>query len=216
MDIEKIADKFEQTLPIKKTEENPVVELASDNESEISAFDVVRGAQQKVLKRTKEKIGDNKTLERHAKKLAEIADKAMEVDAERAELNVQRQDADNKVEKQEIKNRLIVLKAEAKRLKKEQKQLDREQKADHRAKNKAAKWELYKGKLQKMGYDYVPNVIILSMLLFFDGVKSFFDGVGKVSTSFVVAMKWVLLLGAIMIVLFSIPATRIWLINLLN
>ena len=67
-----------------------------------------------------------------------------------------------------------------------------------------------------MKYTYVPNVFVLSMLLFFDGIRSFFDGLGTVSTSIVIAMKWVLLFGAICIVLFSIPVTREWIVNLLG
>lgn len=220
MDIEALARQFEAERATKSEEKAvAVVEekaMTASAGANISASDVVGGTQQEVLRRAQEKINSEKILERHASKIAKITDKAMEVDAERAALNVQQQDADNKVEKQEIKNRLIVLKAEAARLKKEQQQLSREQRADHKARNKAAKWDLYKGKLGKMGYDYVPNVIVLSMLLFFDSIKSFFDGVGAVSTAAVKALKWVLLIGAILIVLFSVPVTRNWLINLLN
>ena len=68
----------------------------------------------------------------------------------------------------------------------------------------------------KMKYSYVPNAFILSMLLFFDGVKSFFDGLGTVSTAIVKALKWVILVGLILVVLFSIPITREWIINLLS
>lgn len=101
-------------------------------------------------------------------------------------------------------------------MKREQKQQNREQKAEHKARNKAAKWEQYKDKLTKMNYTYVPNAFILAMLLFFDGLKSFIDGLGTLSTAIVKALKWVLLIGAILIVLFSIPVTREWIINLLN
>lgn len=223
MDIEERAREFEaQSEKNKAEDEEKSVSVIAENaiteksDNTISAFDVVGGTQQKVLQRAQEKINSEKILEKHASKIAKITDKAMAVDAERAALNVDKQDADNKVEKQEIRNRLIVLKAEAKRLRKEQKQLSIEQKADHKARNKAAKWELYKGKLEKMKYDYVPNVFILSMLLFFDGLKSFFDGLGTLSTAIVKALKWVLILGAILIVIFAIPVTREWIINLLN
>lgn len=214
MDFEKLAQEFEQEQPEAKQE--TAVAVKREDGGGISAYDVVGGTQQEVLRRAQDKINSEKILEKHASKIAKITDKAMEVDAERASLNVQHQDAANKVEKQEIKNRLIVLKAEAKRLKEEQKQQNKEQKAEHKARNKAAKWELYKDKLQRMKYDYVPNPFILSMLLFFDGLKSFFDGLGTLSTAIVKALKWVLLIGAILIVLFSVPVTREWIINLLN
>lgn len=223
MNIEELGAEFEAQNPTaaegKKDlvcvkENNAVTERAEKNQ--ISANTVVGDTQQKILSLAQNKIQSDKIIKKHARKIAEITDKAIKVDAEKTALNVEKQDAANKVEKQEIKNKLIVLKAEAKRLRKEQAQLNREQKADHKARRKKQKWDLYSGKLTKMGYSYVPNVFILSMLLFFDGVKSFFDGVGKVSTSFVVAMKWVLLIGAILIVLFSIPVTREWITNLLK
>lgn len=219
MDIEAIGRDFEAQHADKKTEIveiNEHNELAQSSESGLSAIDVVGETQQEILTRAKKKIKSDKSLEKHADRIAKITDKAIKVDTERADLKVKKQDADNKVEKQEIKNRLLILKAEAERLKKEQRQLDREQKADHKARNKARKWELYSGKLGKMGYDYVPNVVILSMLLFFDGVKSFIDGLGTISTAIVKALKWVLLGGAILIVLFSIPVTRNWIINILS
>ena len=213
MDFEKLAEQFEQEKPEAKKTETAV---AVKREGGISAYDVVGGTQQEVLRRAQDKINSEKILEKHANKIAQITDRAMEVDAERAAINVQQQDAVNKVDKQKIKNSLIVLKAEAKRLRREEKQKSREQKAEHKARNKAAKWELYKDKLQRMKYDYVPNPFILSMLLFFDGLKSFFDGLGTLSTAIVKALKWVLLIGTILIVLFSIPVTREWIINLLN
>lgn len=220
MDIEELARQFEAERETKSEEKAvAVVEekaITASAGASISASDVVGGTKQEVLRRAQEKINSEKILEKHASKIAKLTDKAMAVDAERAALNVQQQDADNKAEKQEIKNRLIVLKAEAARLKKEQKQLDREQRADHKARNKAAKWEMYKDKLEKMGYSYVPNIIILSMLLLFDAIKSFFDGVGAVSTAAVKALKWVLLIGAILVVLFAIPVTREWIIKLLS
>lgn len=177
---------------------------------------VVGGVKQNILNKAKEKIADEKSVDRHAENLKNIANKALDVEAEYASLQVQEQEADNKVHKQEIKNRLIVLKAEAVRLAKEQKQLNKEQKADHKRRNMEAKWELYKDKLTKMKYTYVPNAFVLAMLLFFDGVRSFFDGLGTVSTAIVKALKWFILIGIILIVLFSIPVTREWITNILT
>lgn len=219
MNFEEMAQEFEAKQTEKDVERAVAVienkDVANPLPQSITAYDVVGGTQQEILKRAQEKINSEKILEKHAAKIAKITDDAMAVDAERAALNVQQQDANNKAEKQEIKNRLIVLKAEAKRLRKEQKQLNIEQKANHKARNKAAKWELYKDKLEKMKYNYVPNAFVLSMLLFFDGLKSFFDGLGTVSTAIVKALKWVLLIGAIFIVIMAIPVTREWFKNLI-
>lgn len=225
MDLEKLAKDFEaqepkieipqkaegESLLVEKTNQQAIVE-----QSTLSVGGVVGSVQKEILGRAQKKINQEKMLDKHADNIAKITDKAIEVDAERASLQVQEQEADNKVRKQEIRNKLIVLKAEAERLEKEQKQLNKEQKADHKARDKQAKWELYKDKLQKMHYSYVPNVFVLSMLLFFDGVRSFFDGLGTVSTAIVKALKWVILIGVILIILFSIPVTREWLINLFS
>lgn len=234
-DIEKLAQEFEaqdntaeqsaeiiqeneaEALPVVMAEQpKEIIEQAPASAPVGNFSSVVEGVGQDILGEARKKITDPKVINKHAEQLKDIADKSLDVQAETASLVVQQQDADNKVKKQEIKNRLIVLKAEAGRLEKEQKQLDKEQKAEHKAKNKQAKWELYKDKLSKMGYTYVPNVVILAMLLFFDGVKSFFDGLGTVSTAIVKACKWLFLIGAILIVLFSIPVTREWIINLLS
>ena len=202
-------------LPAVKTESTDLSERTVD--PEVGNFgSVVEGVQQDILARAQEKISDERIVDKHAESLKRVADRALEVDAERASLSVQEQDADNKVRKQEIRNRLIVLKAEAKRLKREQIQIDREQRADFKARNKAAKWELYKDKLERLHYTYVPCAFVLGMLLFFDGVRSFFDGLGTISTAIVKALKWVLLIGAILIVLFAIPVTRDWITNLLS
>lgn len=230
-ELERFAQEFEAQQPKTEQTQETVVEtdaqpVAKTDNHEIAErivvspngnfTAVVGGVQQDILERAQKKISSEKIVDKHAENLKRVADKALEVDAERASLTVQEQEADNKVRKQEIRNKLIVLKAEAKRLEKEQKQFNREQKADHKARNKQAKWELYKDKLEKMHYSYVPNVFVLSMLLFFDGVRSFFDGLGTVSTAIVKALKWVLLFGAIFVVLFSIPVTRDWLTNLLS
>ena len=205
----------EDALPVVQTERTELAERTVFSQSG-NFGDVVGSVSHDILARAQEKISDEKIVDKHAENLKKVADRALEVEAQRANLTVQEQDADNKVRKQEIRNKLIVLKAEAERLEKEQKQLNREQKANHKARNKAAKWELYKDKLERMHYTYVPCAFVLGMLLFFDGVRSFFDGLGTVSTAIVKALKWVLLIGAILIVLFAIPVTREWLTNLLS
>lgn len=203
-----------ETIPAIKTETTGIVDLSAS--ASVGFTSVVGGVKQNILNKAKEKISDEKSVDRHAENLKNIANKALEVEAEQASLQVKEQEADNKVRKQEIKNKLIVLKAEAQRLKKEQEQLNREQKEDHKRRNKEAKWELYKDKLTKMKYSYVPNAFVLTMLLFFDGMQSFFDGLGTVSTSIVKALKWVFLIGAIFIALLSVSFTRQWIINLFS
>lgn len=234
-ELERLAQEFEtQQDKIKQPIENvtetelPTVVKTEEHEiadnSQVSANvdfgAVVGGVQQDILEKAKKKIASDKIVEKHSESLKNIADKALEVEAEQASLQVQEQEADNKVRKQEIRNKLIVLQAEAKRLEKEQKQLNKEQRADHKARNKQAKWELYGDKLTKMKYTYVPNIIVLWMLLFWDGVRGFFEGLATVNTSLAKAFRWLLIIFIILIVLFtvlfSIPITREWLILTLS
>lgn len=202
-------------LPVVKTETGELTERTVYPQGG-NFGEVVGSVSHDILARAQEKISDEKIVDKHAENLKKVANRALEVEAQRADLTVQEQDADNRIRKQEIRNRLIVLKAEAVRLEKEQKQLNHEQKAEHKTRNKAAKWELYKSKLERLHYTYVPCTFVLGMLLFFDGVRSFFEGLGTISTAIVKALKWVLLIGAILIVLFAIPVTRDWLTNLLS
>ena len=213
VEVVKAENLSESNLPDKREEQGDIVSPATYNSDYIQA---VEETQKAIIDKAKEKINDDKMIEKHSDNIAKITDKALTVQAEQEDLKIEEKKADNKVKKQEIKNRLIVLKAEAIRLEKEQQQLNKEQKEDHKRRNKEAKWEVYGKKLEKMKYDYVPNAFILSMLIFFDGIVSFFNGLGAVSTSIVKALKWVLIIGGIVILLMIVPVTREWLLNLLK
>lgn len=213
-------DELEREVQEKlNTEQNQTL-VSVDEQTAISMHngvgETISEVKQKIMQKAADKIQDDRIIERHSENIAKISDRALEVETEKQRLIVEQVNADNKVVEQEIKNRLIVLKAEAKRLLAEQKQLDKEQKAEHKKRNKDAKWQMYGEKLTKMKYNYVPNPFVLGMLLFFDGVKGFFDGVGSVSTSIVKAFKWILLFGVAVGTLMAIPVTREWLLTLLQ
>ena len=163
-----------------------------------------------------EDINKRKFIKKHSRNLAKISDEALGVEIETQKLRVASNNVNNKVRKQEIKNRLIELKTQAIQLKKEQKQTLKEQKADHKKRNKSILWETYAGKLESMGYDYVPNKFVLKMLLACDGVKSFFDGLGKISTAMLKCFKWIIILGLIIAVIMLIPVTRNYILGLFN
>lgn len=220
LDLE-IEKKAKEMLSSKEeAETSNLVEINQEPLNPIKYFDEVSNAitqvEGRIVEKAVDKVNDEKIIEKHSKKLAEISDKAIEAETEKQELIVESKKADNKVQRQEIKNRLIELKTESIRLKQEQKQVLKEQKLDHKKRDKDAKWEMYKGKLQKMKYDYVPNVFVLKMLLFFDGLKSFFDGLGAVSTAIVKALKWVIIIALISFALLVVPVTREWVFNVLK
>lgn len=190
----------EQTTPVLPTHIN-------------EAVDDVKG---KIVTNAISKINDDKIIEKHSRELADITDEALSADIETERLKTKRKRADNSAEKQSIHNKLIELKTEAIRLKREKKQILREQKAEHKKRNDDIAWEKYKGKLEKMKYSYVPNKFILCMLLFFDGIISFFNGLGAISTAIMKAVRWLAIIALILAVIFAIPATRNWFTNLLG
>jgi hypothetical protein len=193
-----------------KQENSSQVELGT---GVVNAVDNVKD---KIINEALVKVDDKHSIDKHAKKLADVADKALKADIDKEDLKVEKTKAENKAEKQEIKNRLIELKTEAKRLKREHKQILKEQKADHKKRNKDILWETYKEKLEKMKYTYVPNIVILKMLLGIDGIVSFFDGIGKISTSIMKALKWIIIAGAVFGVLMIFPSTKEWILGLLG
>lgn len=211
---EETQETSDNVLPtIQQENSSAIIEKSTYNNDFKTA---VGDTQRKIIEKAKEKINDEKMIEKHSESIAKITDRALEVEAEQQRLVVEKVNADNKVVAQEIKNRLIVLKAEAKRLKREQKQANKDQKQEHKRRNQEAKWELYKGKLTKMKYDYVPNELILRMLLFFDGLVSFFNGIGATSTAIVKALKWLIIIAVLIVIIIAIPVTREWFLTLLK
>lgn len=205
---------------VEQVEEKPV---ENDNLPQVNeqhnglqvaeAVDTIKGG---IVSKAVDKVNDEKTIDKFSTQLSEVGKESIEADIEKERLGVEEKKASNKVHKQEIKNKLLELATEKKRLKAEQKQILKEQKADHKKRNKDAKWELYKEKLGKMGYTYVPNPFVLAMLLMFDGIVSFFDGVAKTSTAIVKALKWLIFIGLIIVILMVIPLTREWFLSLLK
>ena len=209
-DVRKEIERQANEIVEKKTQETQIQETG------VGVGGAVGNVKGKIVDEAINKVDNNKSVKKHADELAKVANDAIRADIDKENLKVQRTRAENKAEKQRIKNELIALKTEAKRLKREKKQILREQRADHKKRNKDALWEIYKDKLTKMGYSYVPNRFVLGMLLFFDGVVGFFNGVGATSTAIMKALKWILIAGVIFGVLMIFPTTKEWLLGLLG
>ena len=209
-DVRKEIERQANEIVEKKTQETQIQETG------VGVGGAVGNVKGKIVDEAINKVDNNKSVKKHADELAKVANDAIRADIDKENLKVQRTRAENKAEKQRIKNELIALKTEAKRLKREKKQILREQRADHKKRNKDALWEIYKDKLTKMGYSYVPNRFVLGMLLFFDGVVGFFNGVGATSTAIMKALKWILIVGVIFVVLMIFPTTKEWLLGLLG
>lgn len=192
----------------KKTKETQITDVGVK-----SAVGNVKG---KIVDGAIAKVDNDKSVKKHAEELAKVANEAIKADIEKENLKVKKTRAENKTEKQRIKNELIALKTEAKRLKREHKHILKKQRIDHKKENKNILWGIYEKKLTKMGYTYVPNKFTLCMLLFFDGVVSFFNGVGAISTAIMKALKWILIIGTIFGGLMIFPTTKEWLLELLG
>ena len=197
-------------------QETQIIEMEETQLAEKGVDFAVGNVKGKIVRGALTKVDNKGSIDKHADRLAKIADDALNADIEKENIKVQRTHAENKAEKQEIKNKLIALKAEAKRLKREQKQVLKEQRADHKKRNKDMLWSMYEKKLTKMGYGYVPNIVILKMLFCIDGIVSCFDGIGKISTAIMKAIKWFLIAGAIFGCLMIFPATKEWVLGILG
>lgn len=181
-----------------------------------SAVGLISNTKDKILVEAEKKINQEKIIDKHSTKLSKVADNLMKVETEKAAIEVQKKDASNKAEKQEIKNRLIVLKNEANRLRKAEKHKNKLQKIEIAQEKKAKRWEMLESTLKPLGYDYVPNTVALHILLALVGLKAFFNGVGKVGTAILKCFKWVLALGLVIAIVLIIPVTRTWILELLG
>lgn len=202
----------ESNLAIVEDEQLPVIQDFPHH----TAIDVINAAKNKILDKAKAKIDQEKILDKHADKLSEVADDMLKVETEKAEIEVEKKAASNKAEKQEIKNRLIVLKNEAKRLHKAEKHKNKLQKIEIDQEKKAKRWDMLESTLKPLGYDYVPNPIALYILLMLVGLKAFFNGVGNVGAAVLKCFKWFLFIGLAIAIVLIIPVTRVWILELLG
>lgn len=184
--------------------------------SNVNTSNVLGTVKEDILQGAKQKLDNQKTKDKHSKKLAEVADTAIEAEIEIERLKVSKIQAKNKADKRAIANELYVLKQEHKRNKKEQKSLNENQRLEYQKIAKEKKWETYGKSLQTLGYDYVPNIIVLSIIMFLVGAKAFFNGIAKTGDSMVKALKWIILVVAILAIIFIIPVTREWLLSILG
>lgn len=182
----------------------------------VNTSNVLGNVKEDILQGAKDKLDNQKTKDKHSKKLAEVADTAIEAEIEIERLKVRKMQAQNKADERAIANELYVLKQEHKRNKKEQKSLNESQRLECQKIAKEKKWETYGKSLESLGYDYVPNPIILAIIMFLVGAKAFFNGISKTGDSMVKALKWIILIVAILAIVFIVPVTREWLLSILG
>ena len=210
---EQVQIEFEKPNLPTKIEPN---ELATETFAGNSAVGVIHTTKDRILEEAEKKINQEKIIDKHSTKLSKVADTLMEVETEKAAIEVRKKDADNRAEKQEIKNRLIVLRNEAKRLRLEEKHKNSMQKLQIKSDKKRIQWERLEKTLTPLGYDYVPNPIALHILLMLVGIKAFVNGVGEVGTAVLKCLKWIIFLGLAITIVLIIPVSREWFLELLG
>ena len=169
-----------------------------------------------IVKQAEERVVNQKSIDRHAKALEKNANDRISNEIDRQSVENERRKADNEIDRKELANKLYRIKEESKRLKAEQKHLSEMQKQEQEAEKKRAYWEAHKAVLEQYGMHEGSSRISCAILLFLDGIKCFFLGLAKVSDALVKAIKWILIVGAIVGILMAIPVTRIWILTLLG
>lgn len=169
-----------------------------------------------IVKKTKERVNEDKYVDKRADDLAKVADKHLRNEIEIRNVQEAKREAKNKTDRKEIANELYRLKEESKRLKKEQRHLSEMQRARHKQEKIHAYWEAHKDTLELYKMREGSSRVACSILLWLDGVKSFFIGISKVSDALVKALKYVLIFVAVFGAVMAIPVTRNWLLTILG
>ena len=173
-------------------------------------------AAQTIVHRAQERINNERIIDKHARALAKNADDRIANEIDRQNVENERKRADNKIDRKELANKLYQIKEESKRLKKEQRHLSKMQRQEHKIAKLHAYWEAHGETLEQYKMHEGSSLIACNILLWLDGVKSFFLGLSKVSDALVKALKYILIAGAVAGILFAIPVTRNWLLTLLG
>lgn len=187
----------------------------TDKKFDLAAPAVMEAAK-KSMDKARERVNDPKSIDKHAKDLADIANEMIENQLDEQRLANEKAAADNKVTRKNIANALYKARQEGIRLKKDAKHLSKMQKAKHRAEVEKFFWEAHKETLLQYGMHEGSPRYACEILLWLDGVKGFFNGLSKVSTALIKALRWVLIFGGIFAVLMVIPITRNWVLTLLG
>lgn len=169
-----------------------------------------------IVKKTKERVNEDKYVDKRADDLAKVADKHLKNEIEIRNVQEARREAKNKTDRKEIANALYRLKEESKRIKKEQRHLSEMQKARHKQEKIHAFWETHKDTLELYKMREGSSRVACTILLWLDGVKCFFVGLSKVSDALVKALKYVLIFVAVFGAVMAIPVTRNWLLTILG
>ena len=199
-------------IPVENTVPAPVTD-PHDHAPVDVALDATAAT---IVTRAQERINSDRIVDKHAKALAKNADARIKNEIERQNVENERKAANNEIDRKTLANALYKIKQESKRLKKEQAHLTAMQKQTHRQQRSAAYWEEHKETLEQYGMKQGSSRVACEILLWLDGVKSFFNGLSKVSDAIVKALKWILIIGGSFAVLMIIPATRNWLLSLLG
>ena len=161
-------------------------------------------------------ISKPEKVKHHADSLAKTVDAQIANAIEAKNVQNQIKAAQNLIDKKELKNRLYQVEQEGKRIRKEEQHKNELQKARHKQEDYEQFWATYENTLSAYEMKKGSNRFFCRIILALDGIKGFFNGIGKVSTAIIKALKFIFIGGAIFGILYAIPTTRAWLQALLG
>lgn len=197
------------------TPSSSAIAKVDDSTPNLAAPAVTEVAQQSMAK-AKSMVNDPKNIARHANDLAKVANDLINNQIDTQRLKNEKDAAKNKVERKNIANALYKARQEGIRLRKEAKHQSKMQKERHRLERQKLFWDAHKDTLEQYKMHEGSPRIACEILLWLDGAKGFFNGIGKVSDSILKALKWVLIFGGAFGVLMIFPATRNWILSILG
>lgn len=193
-------------------ESKAVVVESSTNLPDVQSGNAYTGIKAAVI----DKINDPKNIEKHARRLSKASNEYIKAEIEEKAVEAYEKVAHNKIDRARIRNELYIIKQQHRRDVAQQRHLNKKQRELHKAEINEARMKKYGKKLNKMGYQYVPPLPILFILLRLHDIAEFFEGVATVSDKLVKALKYVLIFIAVIIAVLIVPVTRIWLLEILG
>lgn len=188
--IREMVDKEKLLMAQEESKSTPFAK-SEHRVATFSADDIVKQAERSAV----DELGKSKIKDRASKKWTKVKKRRIDNVIEQEDVVSELEKATNKADRQEIANRLYVLKQEKKRSQKEQQHLNRTQREKQRQEIADFRWEEYEETLAKYGYNKTPSNVVFRTIIFIDGIVCFLEGLNKASNKLVKVMKWVIIAG---------------------
>lgn len=209
----------EVSAPVSESSDNSTLPAVHQNTSlaptsEDSTFDqigsIIEQNAYSIASEAAARVNNPKKVDKHADELADAIDMQILNAIEAKKVQEKIKAARHLIDKKKLKNELYQIEQEGKRLRREEKHLNELQKARHKQEDYDTFWSTYESTLTNYDMKKGSSRVFCRIILALDGIKGFFNGIGKVSTAIVKALKFLLIGGTIFGILYAIPITRSW------